>query len=83
MDLADKLDIRLLVVHYPPCCSKFNPIEHQLFSQITHSWSGAPLMSLKDAEERATITTTKNELKVFDHINSKTYNIKRSIDESN
>ena len=37
MDLANKLGIRLLMVHYPPYCSKFNPIEHRLFSQITRS----------------------------------------------
>lgn len=82
MDLANKLGIRLLVVHYPPYCSKFNPIEHRLFSQITRSWSGAPLMSLQNAADRAAMTTTKNGLKVHVHINSKTYDIKRPIDES-
>ena len=82
MDLANKLGIRLLVVHYPPYCSKFNPIEHRLFSQITSSWSGAPLMSLQNAADRAARTTTKKGLKVHVHINSKTYDIKRPIDES-
>lgn len=82
MDLANKLGIRLLVVHYPPYCSKFNPIEHRLFSQITRSWSGAPLISLQNAADRATRTTTKKGLKVHVHINSKTYDIKRPIDES-
>lgn len=82
MDLANKLGIRLLVVHYPPYCSKFNPIEYRLFSQITRSWSGAPLMSLQNAAYRAAMTTTKNGLKVHVHINSKTYDIKRLIDES-
>lgn len=82
MDFANKLGIRLLVVHYPPYCSKFNPIEHRLFSQITRSWSGAPLMSLQNAAYRAAMTTTKNGLKVHVHINSKTYDIKRPIDES-
>ena len=42
MDLVNELDIRLLVVYYPPYCSKFNPIEHRLFSQINRSLSGAP-----------------------------------------
>lgn len=51
MDLANELGIRLLVVHYPPYCSKFNPIEHRLFSQINRSLSGAPLLSLKDVTE--------------------------------
>lgn len=82
MDLANKLGIRLLVVHYPPYCSKFNPIEHRLFSQITRSWNGAPLMSLQNAADRAAMTTTKKGLKVHVHINSKTYDIKRPIDES-
>ena len=80
MDLANKLGIRLLVVHYPPYCSKFNPIEHRLFSQITRSWSGAPLMSLQNAADRAAMTTSKKGLKVHVHINSKTYDIKRLID---
>ena len=82
MDLANKLGIRLLVVHYPPYCSKFNPIEHRLFSQITRSWSGAPLLNLKNAADRAAMTTTKKGLKVHVHINSKSYDIKRPIDES-
>ena len=82
MDLANKLGIRLLIVHYPPYCSKFNPIEHRLFSQITRSWSGAPLLNLKNAADRAAMTTTKKGLKVLVHVNSKTYDIKRPIDES-
>ena len=82
MDLANKLGIKLLVVHYPPYCSKFNPIEHRLFSQITRSWSGAPLMSLQNAADRAAMTTTKKGLKVHVHINSKSYDIKRPIEES-
>ena len=82
MDLANKLGIRLLVVHYPPYCSKFNPIEHRLFSQVTRSWSGAPLMSLQNAADRAAMTTTKKGLKVHVHINSKSYDIKRPIEDS-
>lgn len=82
MDLADRMGMRLLVVHYPPYCSKFNPIEHRLFSQITRSWRGAPLMSLRDAAQRAAMTTTKKGLTVHVHINSKTYDIKRTVDES-
>lgn len=57
MDHASKLDMNLLVMHYPPYCSKYNPIEHRLFSQITRSWSGAPLLSIEDASRRAAETT--------------------------
>lgn len=82
MDLADRLGIRLLVTHYPPYCSKFNPIEHRLFSQITKSWQGAPLMSVEDAAERARRTTTKTGLKVKVHINTKVDETKRKVDAS-
>lgn len=82
MDLANRLNMRLLVMHYPPYCSKFNPIEHRLFSQITRSWNGAPLMSVEDAAKRAAMATTKTGLKVFADINDKTYDIKRMVDES-
>lgn len=82
MDLADRLGMRLLVVHYLPYCSKLNPIEHRLFSQITRNWSGTPLMSLQNAAQRAAMTTTKKGLTVHVHINSKTYDVKRPIDES-
>ena len=73
MDLANKLGIRLLMVHYPPYCSKFNPIEHRLFSQITRSWNGAPLLNLQNAADRTAMTTTRKGLKVHVHINSKNY----------
>jgi len=82
MELSAKLDINLLVMHYPPYCSKYNPIEHRLFSQITRSWSGAPLLSVKDAQKRAAETTTSTGLIVHVDINTKTYEIQRPIDES-
>lgn len=82
MDLVNELDIRLLVVYYPPYCSKFNPIEHRLFSQINRSLSGAPLLSLKDVADRVSLTTTKTGLTVHVHINTDNYDIKRRIDNS-
>jgi len=82
MRLASKLDMNLLVMHYPPYCSKYNPIEHKLFSQITRSWSGAPLLSIEDAARRAAETTTSKGLTVYVDINTKTYDIQRPIDES-
>ena len=82
MKLASRLDMNLLVMHYPPYCSKYNPIEHKLFSQITRSWSGAPLLSIEDAARRAAETTTSKGLTVYVDINTKTYEIQRPIDES-
>lgn len=82
MKLASRLDMNLLVMHYPPYCSKYNPIEHRLFSQITRSWSGAPLLSIDDAARRAAETTTSKGLTVYVNINTKSYEIQRPIDES-
>ncbi|MBR1706640.1 MAG: hypothetical protein IJ721_07630, partial [Bacteroidales bacterium] len=45
------------------------------------SWSGAPLLSLKDAARRAAMTTTKTGLTVHVDVNTKTYEIKRAIDK--
>lgn len=82
MDLANRLNMNILVMHYPPYCSKFNPIEHRLFSQISRSWNGAPLTSMNNAAERAAETTTSKGLIVHVNINDKTYNIKRNIDSN-
>lgn len=83
MELADKLNMNLLIMHYPPYCSKFNPIEHRLFAHITRNWSGALLLSVKDATQRAAETTTvKGGVTVYVDINSETYDIQRSIEES-
>ena len=79
MDLADRTGLKIIVMHYPPYCSKFNPIEHRLFSQITRSWSGVPLFSVADACRRAANTVTKKGLKVFAEIVDKVYETKRKV----
>lgn len=45
--LADELDLRLWVCHYPPGTSKWNQIEHRMFSRITQNWRGRPLRSIE------------------------------------
>ena len=82
MDLADRIGLKILVMHYPPYCSKFNPIEHRLFSQITRSWSGMPLFSVADACRRAANTVTEKGLKVFAEIVDKVYETQRKVHES-
>ncbi len=82
MDLANRLNKQLLVMHYPPYCSKFNPIEHRLFSQITRSWSGAPLISVDDAAKRAQRTTTRTGLKVYADISTNMYAVKRQVEDT-
>jgi len=43
--LADALGLTLTVAHYPTGASKWNPIEHRLFSEISKNWAGQPLDS--------------------------------------
>lgn len=43
---ADDIGREIRVAHYPPYCSKYNPIEHKLFPHITRAWSGVMLDSI-------------------------------------
>jgi hypothetical protein len=43
--LCDKYGLAVTVCHYPPGCSKWNPIEHRLFGPISSNWAGHPLAS--------------------------------------
>lgn len=53
-----------------------------MFGPISRSWSGAPLMSIKDARKRAEGTFTKKGLSIIATINQRTYETKRPIKES-
>jgi hypothetical protein len=79
MRLAKAIGTNILVIHYPPYCSKYNPIEHRMFAPITRSWSGAPQLSVEMARQRAASTKTSKGLKVYANINSKSYETKRTI----
>ena len=82
MKLASDIGVNIIMLHYPPYCSKYNPIEHRMFGPISRSWSGAPLLSLEDARERAEATVTKKGLSIIATINQRTYETKRPIEES-
>lgn len=45
--LADELGLRIWVCHFPPGTSKWNKIEHRMFSRITQNWRGRPLTSVE------------------------------------
>jgi DDE family transposase len=44
-DLADEFNLVITVTHYPPGASKWNPIDHRMFSLISNNWKGEPLTS--------------------------------------
>lgn len=71
--VADTIGIRIVIVHYPPYCSKWNPIEHRLFSQMHHQASGCVFYSHEQVKQIFQTTTTKTGLKVFVRINEKIY----------
>ncbi|MDR1341428.1 MAG: hypothetical protein LBK58_15450 [Prevotellaceae bacterium] len=47
--LSKLLNLNILMIHYPPYCSKYNPIEHQCFSQLTRAWQGVPFYNIHRA----------------------------------
>jgi len=58
--ICDPFEINVTVCHYPPGTSKYNPIEHRLFSEISKNWAGKPLGSYETALKyiRSTKTST-------------------------
>ncbi len=71
--LADELDIPITVCHLPPGTSKWNKIEHRLFSFITSNWRGKPLISHQVIVQLIGATTTKAGLKVRCQLDPATY----------
>ena len=62
--LSDRYGLSVTVCHYPTGCSKWNPIEHRLFSQISLNWAGKPLRSLDTMLKYIRGTTTQTGLTV-------------------
>jgi hypothetical protein len=65
--VSDQLRLTVTVCHYPPGCSKWNPIEHRLFSYISLNWAGRPLRTLEImlGYIRGTTTATGLSVKAF------------------
>jgi transposase len=62
--LASETGLAITVCHYPPGTSKWNKVEHRLFSFISINWRGRPLTSYRTIVELAGATTTRTGLKV-------------------
>jgi hypothetical protein len=71
--LCDKLGVSVTVCHYPPGSSKWNPIEHFLFNQISNNWQGQPLESYERILKSIRTTTTETGLKVRAVLNKNSY----------
>ena len=71
--LADELGIEITVCHLPPGTSKWNKIEHRLFSFITQNWRGKPLVSYQTIVQLIAATTTKTGLTVKSELDTNSY----------
>lgn len=71
--IADGLGLEVTVCHLPTGCSKWNPIEHRLFSEISKTWAGCPLRSFEIILQYLRDTTTQTGLRVAAHLVTKVY----------
>lgn len=62
--LCDRHGLTVRICHYPPGTSKWNPIEHRLFSEISKNWSGKPLTRYETVLKYIRTTKTSNGLNV-------------------
>ena len=71
--LADETGLRIVVCHFPPGTSKWNKIEHRLFSYISQNWRGKPLRSFETIVNLIAATSTTTGLKVHAELNTGSY----------
>jgi hypothetical protein len=71
--LADSTGLRIIVCHFPPGTSKWNRIEHRLFSFMSLNWRGKPLISHEVIINLIAGTTTSTGLKVYARLDERPY----------
>ena len=71
--LADELGLSIRVCHFPPGTSKWNKIEHRMFSFVSLNWRGKPLESLQVIIDLIGSTTTSTGLKVYARVDAGEY----------
>src|SRR5215213_8724544 len=71
--LADETGLEISLAHFPPGTSKWNKIEHRLFSFITQNWRGKPLISHEVIVNLIAATTTRTGLRVQSALDPNSY----------
>ena len=71
--LANSFALTVTVAHYPSGASKWNPIEHRLFSEVSRNWAGEPLDSYQKILNYARTTTTQTGLQVTAYLDRRYY----------
>jgi hypothetical protein len=77
--LCDAFGLTVTVSHYPPGCSKWNPVEYRLFSHISMNWAGHPLRNLDVMLGFIRGTTTTAGLTVNAHLDQEIYRKGRKV----
>jgi hypothetical protein len=80
--LSKKLKLSIFMSHYPPGTSKWNKIEHKMFSYISINWRGKPLLSFDVIIKLISSTTTENGLKILAEVDESDYEIGKRISKS-
>ena len=80
--LADRTGLQIAVRHFPPGTSKWNKIEHRLFSYISINWRGKPLETHQTVIDLIAATTTKTGLNVYARLDPGTYPDKITITDA-
>ena len=78
---SDKAGLEITVAHYPPGTSKWNKIEHRMFSYISSHWSGQPLESYEAIINLIGSTTTKKGLKIKAKLDKRKYKKGKKISD--
>lgn len=79
--VSDTILKPLRIAHYPPYCSKYNPIEHRLFPHMTRAAAGIVFDTLDTALQAFARTSTRQGLQVKIRTTTTIYQTKRPIDE--
>lgn len=79
--LVDRLGIEIRVAHYPPYCSKYNPIEHRLFPHVTRACQGVVFESVELVKQLVEKTRTSTGLRVTVDILDRAYETGRKYAE--
>lgn len=77
--LADETGLEITILHFPPGTSKWNRIEHRLFSFISINWKGQPLINYEVIVNLIASTKTKTGLKVYATLDNRKYQLRNKV----
>jgi Rhodopirellula transposase DDE domain len=79
--LSDEIPLSITVCHYPPGTSKWNKIEHRMFSFISMNWRGEPLVNFETVINLISSTITKNGLGIKALLDTEEYETGKKISD--